>query len=59
MYEQAENYFMPYPDNTDHPDWTRTRGKEALIREGKGITTFEWHYIGAPRNTINNIRKEF
>jgi hypothetical protein len=50
---------MPYPDNTDHPDWTRTRGKEALIREGKGITTFEWHYIGAPRNTINNIRKEF
>jgi len=51
---------MPHPeafhDITNHPDWTRK--KEFLLREGKGIESYEGDGIKIFRNGVEHIRKE-
>ena len=51
---------MPHPeafhDISNHPDWTRK--KETLLREGKGIESYEGDGIKIFRNGIEYIRKE-
>ena len=51
---------MPHPeafhDITNHPDWTRK--KEALIRQGKGIESWEGDGIKIFRNGVEYVRAE-
>jgi len=51
---------MPHPeafhDMTNHPDWTRK--KEYLLREGKGIESWEGDGIRIFRNGVEFIRSE-